>query len=174
MVIDALLRTVADSLRTSLSVNENYIRVMPDALPIPSMGKWFISIFGGKFRKVHDDSTCIRGSFTFNLTMTFRHSGVPRDRQGTDLTALVTTGTIAIFEDALKSLDNNTTIVTTANTAIGYTGIESAPLLEIPIDFKAKPIRGGGTLGWLNAANNERAGFIFEASFKTHIYIQRA
>lgn len=174
MVVDTLLRTVAAQLRTSLNVDESYVRVMPDAYPIPGMGAWFISVYGGRFRKVHEESYCIRGPFHFHLTMTCRTMGVPFDKQGTDLTAKATTGVIAIFENAIKAIENNTSIVTAANSVITYKGIESAPILNQGVDFEAKPIRGGGPTGWLNAANNPRAGFIFEAQFLTNISIQRS
>lgn len=173
MTIDTVLRTVASTLVTSLSSDTSHIRVMPDAYPAPSMGKWFISVYGGRFKKIDENSYCIRGPFEFNLTMTFRVNAIPFDRQGTDLTAKATTGTIAIFETAVRSIEGNTTIVSTTNSALGYTGLESGPIL-INADFEAKPIRGGGPIGWLNAANQERAGFIFEASFKTYISIPRS
>lgn len=173
MTIDTILRTVASTIVTALNTDTSHVRVMPDAYPIPSMGKWFISVYGGKFKKIEENSYCIRGPFEFNLTMTFRVNAVPFDRQGTDLTAKATTGTIAIFENAISSIESKTTLVSTVNTALGYVGLESGPIL-INADFEAKPIRGGGPTGWLNAVNQERAGFIFEASFKTYIAIPRS
>lgn len=173
MTIDTILRSVASTIITELSTDTNHVKVMPDAYPIPSMGKWFISIYGGRFKKIDDNSYCIRGPFEFNLTMTFRANAIPFDRQGTDLTAKATTGTIAIFESAISSIEGNADLVTTVNTALGYIGLETTPILT-NADFEAKAIRGGGPTGWLNAANQDRAGFIFEASFKTHIAIQRS
>ena len=173
MTIDSILRNVAALVITKISSDSSHVRVMPDAYPAPGMGKWFISIYGGKFRKTNEDSYCIRGPFEFNMTMTFRANAIPFDRQGTDLTAKASTGTIAIFESAVKGIESTTSLVSTVNTELGYIGLESGPIL-LNADFEAKPIRGGGPTGWLNAVNQERAGFIFEASFKTYIAIPRS
>ena len=174
MVIDVLLNNIATCLRTALSVNSSYIEVMPDKYPKPSMGKWFIAVHGGKFKKTHEQSYCIRGSLIVHLSMVHRTTPVPFDRQGTDLTAKATTGMIAIFENAIAALDGNAaTVITTTNTTLGYKGIESIPTL-LEADMEAHQIRGGGPLGWLKAENMERAGFLMEAKFKVYINRQRS
>jgi hypothetical protein len=138
------------------------------------MGKWFIAVYGGRFQRVHEESYCIRGTLTINLTMTMRTSAIPFDRQGTDLTCKTTTGMIAIWENALAALDGNaSTIVGTSNTTIGYVGVESVPVL-LTADSEAKAVRGGGPLGWLNAENEERAAYIMEAKYKVHINRNRS
>ena len=171
MVVDALLRSIADRIRTVLSVDDSFVRVMPDAYPIPSFELWFISIYGGKFKIINDDSTCFRGPVGINLCMTCRHASIPFDKQGVELTAKATTGIIAIWENALKAVNKSALIIAAANTAIGYNGVESVPI-PTNIDFEAKQVRGGGPVGWMNAQNQQRAGFIFESSFKVSINIQ--
>lgn len=176
MVIDALLRQVAIRIRSALSVDESRCRVMPDRFPIPSMGTWFISVYGGKFKKVHEESYCIHGPFTFHLQMTMRPSAVPFDRQGTDITAKATTGMIAIFENAITAIETNTAnILADANTTIGYAGIISGPLL-MDADFEAQAERGGGEgdNSYLNADNERRTAFSMKASFKTYINRSRS
>lgn len=180
MTISVLVNTIASAIRTKLStylgvaIGSEHCRVMPEGLPIPTMGDWFIAVHPYRFEKRNEDAYCIRGVFITRITMTFRHNSVPYDRLGTDVVARTTPpGMLDIFEATIAGVDGNTSIVSSANTTLLKQGVESPPVVIQPVNFEPKPVRGGGPVGWLNAANLPKAAYILEAGFKSHIQIFR-
>ncbi len=84
-MIDAILYSVRDAIRSELGYSPVQCEVMPDGMPPPNMGNVFVAVHQADERGTADN--CLDERFGFSVTLTVR-IGVPLDRVGTQLIAV--------------------------------------------------------------------------------------